>query len=56
MGKGEGEGGVEMDSFAHSGFEDWILVLAAAVAEEVVKAAIVICFCKLLANFCMISA
>jgi len=50
-GQGEGDGGMETDSFAHSGFEDWVLVFAAVVAEEVVKAESVFCCCKLLANF-----
>jgi len=50
-GKGEGHGGVERDtSFPHSGFGDWVLILAAVVAGEVVKAQIVFCRCKLLAN------
>ena len=50
-GQGEGDGGMETDSFAHSGFEYWVLVFAAVVGEVVIKAESVVCCCKLLANF-----
>ena len=50
-GQGEGDGGRETDGFAYGRFEDWVLVLAVVVAEEVFDVESVVCCCKLLANF-----
>ena len=50
-GQGEGDGGRETDGFAYGRFEDWVLVLAVVVAEEVFDVEGVVCCCKLLANF-----
>lgn len=50
-GQGEGDGGLETECFAYSGFEDWVLVLAVVVAEEVFDVKSVVCCRKLLNNF-----